>query len=136
MQCMEAPTEVTRRVLVVCRDARNSRAIEEATQPWMFETASCSSIEESTRLLQQKDFALIFCEESSEDGNYRDLLSVARAYRVPVVVLISDTNQDFLFRQAMTSGAFGVIPSPCSRKDVQWTVIRATQKASVGRSSL
>ena len=133
---MAALTAMTRRVLVVCQDAGNSRVIEEATRSWMFETVACTSIQESRNLLDKQDFALIFCEERGADGTYRDLLSVARTRRVPVAVMISDTNQDFVFREAMALGAFDVVASPCSRKDVQWMVIRATQKESVSRSSV
>ncbi|MGA8154011.1 MAG: hypothetical protein WB952_23880 [Terriglobales bacterium] len=112
-----------------------SRVVEEATQPWIFETVVCSSIRESGELLDKKDFAIVFCGERCADGTYRDLLSVARPRRVPVVVMISDGDQDFVFREAMTLGAFGVLASPGSRQDVQWMVIRATHKGAGVRRS-
>lgn len=121
---------------MVCRDAEVSRVIEEATQSWMFETVVCSSSQESLNLLQKKDFALIFCEEHCRDGTYHDLLAVALSRKAPVVVMISDTNQDGVFREAMALGAFGVVANPCTRKDVQWMVIRATQKDSASRPFL
>lgn len=133
---MAGLTAFTRRILVVCRDTASSRVIEEATQPWMFETVACSSIQESKNILDEQDFVLIFCEERGADGTYRDLLSMTRARKVPVAVMLSDTNQDLVFREAMALGAFGVVGSPCTRKDVQWMVVRATQRESVNRSSL
>ena len=132
---MAAPTAITRRVLVVCRDVDVARVIEEATQPWMFETEVRSSLRESRDLVEKRDFALIFCEECCEDGTYQDLLSTGRSRKVPVVVMISDADQDFVFREAMALGAFGVVARPCSRKDVQWMVIRATQKEFPSRTS-
>ena len=128
-------TAFTRSVLVVGRSTGNCRVIEEATQPWMFETVACSSIQESKDILDKQDFVLIFCEESGEDGTYRDLLSMTRTRKVPVAVMLSDTNQELVFREAMALGAFGVVGSPCSKKDVQWMVIRATQRESATRSS-
>jgi len=113
---------------VVCRDAEASRVIEEAMQPWMFETVVCSSPRESMGLLEKEDFALVFCDERFEGGTYRDLLFGAPSRKAPVVVMISDKDPEPVFRDAMSLGALGVLSSPCSRTDVQWMVIRATQK--------
>jgi DNA-binding NtrC family response regulator len=134
--CAEAATPVTRRVLVVCRDLEISRVVEQATQAWMFETVVCTSVQESRDCLERKDFALIFCEEQCEGGTYSDLLPVARSRKVPVVVMMSDVDQSCVFQNAMAAGAFGVLASPGSRQDVQWMVIRATQKEAGFRPSL
>lgn len=132
----EVSTAIVRRVLVVSRNAENGRVIAQAIQPWMFETVVCSSLQESKELLERKDFALIFCEDR-EEGAYRNLLSGVRGNRKtpPVVVMISDSNQEFVFREAMALGALGVVTSPCSTKDVQWMVIRAAENGSAGRRS-
>jgi DNA-binding NtrC family response regulator len=128
---MEVYTAITRRVLVVCSDAAESQVIEDATRAWMFETVVCSSLRESQELLAGKEFALVFCRETLEDGTYSDLLSLVKGtHGVPVVVMISDVEEDQLFREAMALGAFGVVPHPCSTKDVQWMVIRATRGAT------
>jgi DNA-binding NtrC family response regulator len=132
---MEGYTGVPRRVLVLCRDIEASRVIEEATRPWMFETVACSSADESLRLLEQEDFALIFCAEQYADGTYRDLLRSAQPHKAPVVIMVSDPNPDAVFREAMSLGALGVLNSPCSKADVQWMVIRATQKGPAVRAS-
>jgi len=121
-------TAITRRVLVVCSDTANGRVIEDATRAWMFETVVCSSLRESEALLGEKDFAVIFCEDRFRDGAYPELLSVVgRSHKIPIVVMISNVEEDALFREAMALGAFGVVPNPCSTKDAQWMVIRATQ---------
>jgi DNA-binding NtrC family response regulator len=130
---MEAITAITRRVLVASRDAGIGRAIAEATQPWMFETVTCATVQGLSDLLQRKEFALIFCEENYEDGTYQDLLSAVRSHKVPVVLMMANVDQDDVFREAMASGAFGVIGNSCSRRDVQWMVVQAVQKESLGR---
>ena len=114
--------------MVVCRDPELSRVVEEATQSWMFETVACSSCGESMGLLDYQEFALVFCEEHCDDGTYRDLLPKARSRKAPLVVMISDESRDVGFQEAMTLGAFDVVANPCSRSDVQWMVIRATNK--------
>jgi len=107
--------------------------IEAATQPWMFETMVCSSLEDASGALDEHEFAVVFCEERCGEGTYRDLLSLARARKVPVVLMISDPSREAAVQEAMTLGTFGVITDPCSRKDVQWMVIRATQGKSHSR---
>ena len=131
---MAAYTAITRRVLVVCTDAAHSQAIEGAIRPWLFETVVCASLQDSADLLAKQDFSVIFCEDRLEQGSYPELLSLTqRSYKVPVVVMISDVDHDEIFREAMGLGAFGVIASPCSAKDVKWMVIQATR--SDGSSS-
>lgn len=128
---MEAHTAITRRVLVLCADAANCRMIEDATRSWMFETVVCSSLQEAKDLLAEKNFALVFCEERFVDGTYADLLTVVgRSHKVAVVVMISDVNQDSVFREAMALGALGVVANPCSIQDARWMVIRATEHGS------
>ncbi len=125
---MQGHTAITRRVLVLCSDAANGRVIEEATRAWMFETVVCSSLRAAESFWHEKDFALIFCQDRFEDGTYQDLLSIVRgSEKVPVVVMISNLDQDFIFREAMALGALGVVASPCSIQDAQWMVIRATE---------
>ena len=114
----------------------NNRIIQDATQPWMFDTVVCASVEESTRLLEREDFALVLCEDRFGGGAFRNLLSQSqRPRKVPVVIMISDANPDAIFQEAMTLGAFGVLAIPCSRKDVQWMVVRATQQGQARRSA-
>jgi CheY-like chemotaxis protein len=132
---MEGHTGIPRRVLVLCQEVEASRVIEEATRPWLFETVACSSGRESLRLLEQEDFALIFCAEQYVDGTYRDILASAPPHKAPVVIMISDPNPDAVFREAMSLGALGVVSIPCSKADVQWMVIRAMQKGPAVRAS-
>jgi DNA-binding NtrC family response regulator len=125
---MRTGAPITRRVLVLCSDTANSQVIEAAIRPWMFETVVCSSLRKAADLLAEKDFALIFSEEHFDDGTYPQLLSLLRGvYKVPVVVMISDEDKDAVFRNAVMLGAFTVVATPCSAKDVKWTLIQATQ---------
>lgn len=131
---MEATTSLTRRVLVISRDTANSRAIADATEPWMFETVVCCSLQESRELLNKEDFVLIFCQDHLEDGAYPEVLSMVQPpQKVPVVVMLSDPVPDFDFREVRKLGAMDVLRSPCSRKDIQWMVIRATQHGALSR---
>jgi DNA-binding NtrC family response regulator len=135
---MQAHSAITRRILVVCPKAADSQVlvIQEATRAWMFDTVARSSVKEAEELLKERDFDIIFCEERFNAEGYADVLSmVGRRYKVPVVVMISDADHGSVFREAMALGAFGVVPSPCSAKDVQWMVIRATRRGTSSKSA-
>lgn len=120
---------------MVCRDAVLGRVIAGAVQPWMFETVVCSTLQESQELVQKKHFGVIFSEALCADGTYKDLLATALTQKVPFVVVVTDASHDFVFQEAMASGAFDVLAASCSRKDVQWMVIRATRKRLPARGS-
>lgn len=89
----------------------------------------CASLQESRDVLRDESLAAVFCEDCFEGGTYRDFLALAqRPRKVPVVVMVSESNQHLAPKDAMALGAFDVIPNPCSKKDVQWMVIRATKQ--------
>lgn len=136
---MQAHSAITRRILVVGSKVADSnvQVIEDATRGWMFETVACSSVAEADKLLTEKDFAVIFCKDHFNGEGYAALLSaMGRRCRIPVVVMISDVNQDSVFQDAMALGAFGVVPSACSIKDVQWMVVRAAQQGAGSKAAL
>ena len=80
-------------------------------------------------MVGEQDFAVVFCEDCFEGGTYRDFLALPqRPRKLPVIVMVSEPNHPQVSQDAMALGAFDVIPNPCSRKDVQWVVIRATKQ--------
>src|SRR5262245_56592347 len=125
---MEASKAITRRVLVIGRNLENRKIIHDALRQWNFEIVGSSSLLESAELLNRQEYSLAFCEPQSEDGAYRDFLSRARRCKVPVVVLSPTSDQQETLQQALALGASDVLPSPCSKQDVQWMVIWATQQ--------
>jgi DNA-binding NtrC family response regulator len=114
-------------VLIVCSDAAKGRVIEETIRGWSLDTVVCCSLQEARTLMSEQDMALVFCDENLEDGTYGDLLTVMAhtTRKIPIVIMISDTDEDWPYREAMAQGAFDVIATPCSKQDVQWLVIRA-----------
>jgi len=125
---MEALKAITRRVLVIGRSLENRKVIHDALRQWNFEIVGSSSLLESVELLSRQDFSLAFCEQQGEDLSYRDFLSKARRFKVPVVVLTSASGEQGTLQRALALGATDVLPSPCSKQDVQWMVIWATQQ--------
>ena len=70
--------------------------------------------------------SLIFCEETLEDGTYRDLLGgMTKSPKARFVVISPSAELDANYNEAISLGAFDMIASPCRRSDVQWIAIRA-----------
>lgn len=132
---MEASKAITRRVLVIGRNLENRKVIHDALRQWNFEIVGSSSLLESADLLNRHEYALAFCEQQGEDSAFRDFLSRARRSRVPVVVLTATSGEQETLQQALALGASDVLPSPCSKQDVQWMVIWATQQKPGARRS-
>jgi DNA-binding NtrC family response regulator len=125
--------EVRLPVLIVSSEGATIRVIEEVTTRWMLERVACSSLQSATSLIVRQGFGLIFCEDRLRDGTYRDLLSaiVHSGRKARMVVLIPDAQGNDARREGLELGAFDVISTPCSKRDVQWVIIRATQDRSL-----
>jgi DNA-binding NtrC family response regulator len=121
-------TKVIRRVLAVFHSPAIRQLIEDALRPWAFETVGCSSLQKACDLAPNKKFAVIFCEDRFQGSSYTDLLSSPCFQNVPTVVMIPADRPDPDFKQAIELGALDVLPVPCSKQDVQWMVIHATQR--------
>jgi len=103
----------------------------------MLETLICPSVQGARTVAVRPDIAVVFCDDVLPDGSYRELLAALprMTRKVPVVVVMSGADRDRTYREAMEEGAFDVIPSPCSKQDVQWVVIRAMDLAQMPRTS-
>jgi DNA-binding NtrC family response regulator len=96
---------------------------------WALEAISCSTFREARALLPDASLSLIFCEDRLADGTYHDLLrALSKPLRTRFVVISATPDVDDIYNEAMASGAFDVIASPCRRSDIQWMVIRAIQE--------
>lgn len=129
--------EIRLPVLIVSSEGTTIRMVEEVTTSWMFERVVCSHLQEATSVIARQGFGVIFCDDRLRDGTYRELFSaVARSGRkARMVVLMPDAEGNDARREAMELGAFDVISTPCSKRDVQWVIIRATQDRSLSARS-
>lgn len=75
---------------------------------------------------------MIFCDRYLEDGNYRDVLTLAGytiAKEKARVVLTCHLAGPDEYQEAKRFGVFDVIVTPCRPPDVEWMVIRARRDA-------
>jgi two-component system response regulator PilR (NtrC family) len=118
------------RVLVALADPASQKALTNVLPSHGAEPVFASTLREARAVLSSEPIALVVCEDHLADGNYRDLLPVARAARgdVPVVVASRiDNPEEYL--EAMKLGAFDFVAAPFSRTELERIVHNALNRA-------
>jgi DNA-binding NtrC family response regulator len=109
----------------------NRDLVKSAMNQWALEAVFCSNVQEARTLLPDSTLSLIFCEDTLPDGTYLDLLNVmGKPLKTRMVVISPSSHVDEKYQEAINSGVFDVIASPCRTSDVQWVLIRAIQEES------
>jgi DNA-binding NtrC family response regulator len=123
-------TTTSWRVLIVSGEI-NLELVRNAMSQWALEAVSCSSLQEARSLLPDPTFSVVFCEETLPDGTYLDVFAhIGKPVKTRVVVISTSSHVEEKYEEAIRSGAFEVIASPCRASDVQWVLIRAIQEES------
>ena len=120
-------------VMIASSDFESRRKLAQILEFWGMEPVCSRSVGQAREILSRGAVRLVFCEDSLQDGDFRDLLDAANSSptRVRVVVIVrngpgcvGDTRQEALRR-----GAFGVISPSFQATDVEWTVMEALRDA-------
>ena len=114
--------------MLIISTKANCEIAKSAMSHWALDPICCSSLREARALLLDAGASLIFCDAQLQDGTYQDLLRTLDKTATAHFVVITSGPDDEKYEEAMGSGAFDVIVSPCRRTDVQWMVIRAMQE--------
>ena len=71
---------------------------------------------------------MVLCEAKLPDGTYQDVLQLLthKLGRTRVIV-ISESDFEECYSEAIRQGVFDVIATPCRRTDVQWIIMHAVQ---------
>jgi len=89
-------------------------------------TFTSASLAEAYQVLDHQPVALVFCDESLQDGTYRNMLETVRERnKSPHVVVTSRTGEWPEYLEAVKLGAFDLIQYPYMPTDVEINVIRA-----------
>ena len=119
---METPTQI----LVASSELENRRALAEILKKEGYDTICVSRASECKEVLETHNVGLVFCDRRLTDGNYRDVLAVARGsqgkVRVVVTSRLADWNE---YLEALHHGAFDLIASPGRPTDVLWAILQA-----------
>jgi len=88
----------------------------------------CATLQEARRSLRRGTHSLILCEAKLPDGTYQDVMRLLahKLGRVRVIVM-SESDLEECYSEAIEMGVFDVIATPCRRTDVQWIIMHAVQ---------
>jgi two-component system response regulator PilR (NtrC family) len=114
-------------MLAIC-SPESRQVVESATAKWSLEVGWCSSLQEARRSLRRGTHPLVLCEAKLPDGTYQDVVQLLqhKLNRTRVIVM-SESEPEECYNEAMALGVFDVIATPCRRTDVQWIIMRAVQ---------
>lgn len=118
-------------VVVACTERENQEILIGLLRQIGLKPIPASSLNETKLLLAQEDTALVICQTSFSDGDFRELLRLAvrNGLRVPVIVC-ADFYDPPLYLEAMELGAFDYLAYPYHREGVEWVVGNALKEAS------
>ncbi|GAC1660622.1 MAG: hypothetical protein NVS9B4_11830 [Candidatus Acidiferrum sp.] len=105
--------------LIVSADARQSEHLADPLKARGYYTSICSTVKECKRLIEAQEIQVVLCDRELPDGTYQDVLTYVKALGqdLPLIVTsrLGDWSQYF---EAVGSGAFDLIPSPCNLDEV------------------
>ena len=112
------------RVLVVSSDSENGRKLGTILSECGLDPVPASTLEEAQALLAKRDALLVFCDAELANGTFHEVLRLAEAVRIPVVVA-SRVHETLQYLEAMRLGAFDFIALPYRRSEVEHIVASA-----------
>jgi len=117
---------VHREVLIATADLEACRRLASVLSPWGFEPICASTVGKAKAVLARGGVPMVFCEDRLVDGSFRDVLAAATLVKSKVrVVVLSRTDDENGYLEAIQLGAFDVIPCPCRPADVHRVVSQA-----------
>ena len=85
--------------------------------------------QQARELLSSISFDVVFCDENTADGSYRELLSLAFAKNKPrFIVILSEEGQGYL--EAIRLGAIKVLACPLQLSDIDAVLLDALRADS------
>ena len=121
--------QATPQILIVSSELENRRALNEILRKEGHETTCAARVSECREALQTQNVSLIFCDRRLSDGNYRDVVSAARAANQHARVVVTSRLADWdEYLDALHHGAFDLIASPCQPTDVLWAIVQARRE--------
>jgi len=101
-----------------------------------FETISASNVQESSSLLAQHTFSLVFCEDLLPGGGFPRLMNeVKRSGTSTPLVVLSRTGEWEEFLAALRLGAFDMVIPPYERLAIHTVAYHALQESRVSRGN-
>ena len=118
---------VTPKVLLASSDQENRRTLELLVCECGFETTVCSTLDEARFVAQHGNVSLVFCDAQLPDGSYHELLLLAAAKNIPLVVAAHTVAIRSYF-EAMELGALDYVVAPYRRREIDRLVFNVLRR--------
>lgn len=116
-------------VLIACSDPEGRKTLAQALTGCGLRTVYAPTVAGAKTVLAHRRVSLVFCASELADGRFSDVLNAAQQVgrSVPVVVASrsDDTRQ---YMEAMRSGAFDYVATPCRHDEVERIVAHALHR--------
>lgn len=87
------------------------------------------SLDQARAKLQQSDYAVVLTEAALADGNWMDMLHLARRYPGEVEVIVTDPHADARFwAEALNMGAYDLLSQPFYAPEVRRILFNACSR--------
>jgi len=122
--------ETRAHILIVARDSDKRCELVAVLRRCGVDTTVCSGLAEAFHyVVQPAAFHLIFCEEKLVDGDYRDVLHLARQSGSGIPLVVCSLVGEFPeYLQAMELGAFDLVSPPYRLLQVQHLIESARRE--------
>lgn len=95
--------------------------------PWY--THHAASLGEARLYLQQDLARVVLCEQALPDGNWRDMLDVARSRRFPPPIIVTSRFADhYLWVEVLNLGGYDVLATPLEPSEALRSIRLAWQR--------
>jgi DNA-binding NtrC family response regulator len=120
------------KLLSVSADAEDHSVLQRMLSGQGLLVAAVSSCREALDFLSREKACVIFCESSTKDGTWRDLLfPISTAAEAPPLVVTSRLADDYLWSEVLNLGGWDVLAKPFRQQEVLYVVDSAwTHKAN------
>ncbi|MGH9352242.1 MAG: hypothetical protein ACRD2G_08795 [Terriglobia bacterium] len=114
-------------VLVAMSDSNGRSALASTLAANGLNAVVTSTLEETRTILSREPVAMVFCQNTLEDGAFSDLLILGA--KIPVVVC-SPSYEPGIYLDAMSKGAFDFIAYPYAQREIEWILSCALPRAA------
>jgi two-component system response regulator PilR (NtrC family) len=119
-------------VLVISPEKGHHEKISAAMNKCGLSSICCKKFDEARIFMTTQKFGVVFCHETLPDGDFRGVLSAAKA--TPVVVLSRFAEWDH-YLAVLRAGAFDYIacpPDSAETERIMWSAMASAREFSVG----
>jgi DNA-binding NtrC family response regulator len=105
--------------LVVSSDIQHCTLLANSLNTRGYQTIVCLTLEECKRVIQSREVQVVLCDRQLRDGTYQDVLRHIKVLGQDVPTIVTSRQGDWdQYFEALESGAFDLIPSPCNAEEV------------------